>query len=80
MHASIRDAACDVADELGISCLAAKCAAAFPHLLPKKGLRHNVARMAYLGCQAAAAVALMVCAGSNGMGRQPCARMQPSWT
>ena len=29
MHASIRDAARDVADELGISCLAAKCAAAF---------------------------------------------------
>lgn len=30
MHASIRDAARDVADELGISCLAAKCDAALP--------------------------------------------------
>ena len=30
MHASIRDAACNVADELGISCLAAKYASGAP--------------------------------------------------
>ena len=36
MHPSIRDAACDVADQLGISCSAAKYAAAFPFCFLEK--------------------------------------------
>ena len=71
MHACIRNAACDVADKLGISCLAAKYAAAFSHLLPWMGLRHDLACMAHVACKAAATVASIACAGGAGMGCQP---------